>query len=83
MNCDQEFGYRPMSEAPRDRQIFVTANMAPFDDAVFMAKAHFETDCGAWVVKDNPPHDLPSLGLIAVNPISWASFMGSSAHDAN
>jgi hypothetical protein len=75
MNCEQELGYRPMHEAPKDREIFISANMSPFDETPFITKARFNAERGGFVVKDEPLHGMPSLGLISVNALAWLNFM--------
>jgi len=79
MNSERQFGYLPMSNAPRNKQIFVMANQAPFDLTMFMAKVHFNADRDAWVVKNIDPSG--RLQLETVNPVSWAPFMGSCSLD--
>ena len=75
MSNEWNFGNRPMSEAPRDREIFFYANMSPFDETPFLTKGHFSVERNCFVVKDDQLHGLPSFGLISVNALSWASFM--------
>jgi len=60
-----------MDSAPRDREIFLVANMAPFDETTFTARGRYLTDRNAFAVEDKQPHGLPSLGWITVNPLGW------------
>ena len=75
MNGEQEFGYRLPSEAPRDREVFISANMSPFDETPFIVRAKFDAERNTFVVKDEPGNGLPSLGLVSVNALAWLNFM--------
>ena len=67
---------QPMKTAPRDRPITVRATRAiiglgPVDETPFDTVAQFYPEHGFWAAEDKAPHDLPSLGLVLLNPLGW------------
>lgn len=65
-----------MDSAPLDRPVTLRATrliigLGPVEEAPFDAVARFYPEHGIWAAKDEPPHGLPSLGLIPLNPIGW------------
>jgi len=57
--------------APKDREIFLSANFAPLDETRFIARGRYLVERTAFAVEDRPARGLPSLGWMTVNAIGW------------
>jgi hypothetical protein len=60
-----------MDTASHTDEIFLVANLAPFDETVFVARGKYLPERDAFAVEDRPNNGLPSLGWITVNALGW------------
>jgi hypothetical protein len=66
----------PMDTAPRDCEVTLLARrtvlgLGPVDERPFLVRGRCHPEHGIWAAEDRPPLDMPSLGLIPLEPTGW------------